>query len=718
MKKIKSASIFVCATLVFGIGLFSTNDERISFSVNAAVSVSKINISDVNDAALGTYYSSVQGLSGNDLQSALHNVINNHTAYSYSDTVNIMKITDRDWTKSPLSDTELINYPFTTHTGIGDPYLKLLYGTNYNGTSNAVKWSEDHVKIWNKEHTWAKSHGDFGENAPAGTDLHHLIAADAQLNRYHSNYDYGIPETAISIRSDVRDLPTTGQNGKNADSPNTNVFLPPIEDRGDIARALFYMETRYYEYVSEYDPKLELVDEITSATHKATSSKPGKMGWRKVLLQWHHEDPVDEYEIHRNNLIYNNFQGNRNPFIDHPEYADLIYGGKTDGASITGACTKERCEYYEPSTAELASVEISKSSGNTFFINSVYNRQGLDLIITLEDGTTFHASGHDEAISTNYDGITLDTLGNYTVNVSYTRYDKTMSASYTIIVEDAPLESAVNHVLINQVYASGGDSNSLYKKDFIELYNPTYMPIDIGGYSLLRYTANGDAYGNPTNISSGSVPALGYFLVSEGGGNYTTGKDLPKADTIGSNNYGATGGSVELLDDEGEPVDLVGWGDGKKYQEKAASTPSATKALKRIDPNVNNKDNRVDFSLVTPSPTNSAMAYVTQFETQVALNPNPYCDKSWGYLDDNYLAVINNGHTNWFYPSSEAEANYLYLLSYNKNLPDFLERVVTPIKRKSLNHNNLLYFVLVLISISFVIIGGFISLKYRNKNKI
>lgn len=154
------------------------------------------------------------------------------------------------------------------------------------------------------------------------------------------------------------------------------------------------------------------------------------------------------------------------------------------------------------------------------------------------------------------------------------------------------------------------------------------------------------------------------------------------------------------------------------FSVNAASEPSAPKALKRNYPNVNNKDNSEDFSLVTPSPTNSAMAYVTQFETQVALNPNPYCDKSWGYLDDNYLAVINNGHTNWFYPSSEAEANYLYLLSYNKNLPDFLERVVTPIKRKSLNHNNLLYFVLVLISISFVTIGGFISLKYRNKNKI
>lgn len=88
--------------------------------------------------------------------------------------------------------------------------------------------------------------------------------------------------------------------------------------KGDIARMMFYMVVRY-EY-GAYD--LELVD------YTGTSNTP-VFGKLSTLLQWHQQDPVDDWERNRNDIIFNSYQGNRNPFIDHPEFVNYIWGGST-----------------------------------------------------------------------------------------------------------------------------------------------------------------------------------------------------------------------------------------------------------------------------------------------------------------------------------------------------------------------------------------------------
>lgn len=341
----KRKKFLIVASLFF---LISSAGAPINATrVHGLSGITHLNLGDLTDESVNEYYKGVEGLKGEALQSKLHEIIRDHTSFTYAKTVDIMKITDRDWTLSPLSNEELVNYPFEVDEGIGDPYLRLLYGEQYNGTENAVKWSENHTTIWNKEHTWAKSHGDFGESRPAGTDLHHLIAADAQINRYHSNIDFGEPTKNITQRSDVRGNLTTSSNGDNDEG--YKVFAPPLESRGDVARALFYMPTRYFNFVSTGEPKLIIVDEFSGETHAASASEPGRMAWLSVLLKWHKDDPVDAYEVHRNNLIYNNFQGNRNPFIDHPEWVDMIYDPnyEGEGASLAAgsACTIDYCAF-------------------------------------------------------------------------------------------------------------------------------------------------------------------------------------------------------------------------------------------------------------------------------------------------------------------------------------------------------------------------------------
>jgi hypothetical protein len=99
----------------------------------------------------------------------------------------------------------------------------------------------------------------------------------------------------------------------------TTTWEPPDAVKGDIARAMFYMVVRYEGANGEVD--LELQDNTTT-----TSTGTGYLGVLSTLLQWHQDDPVDDAESARNNTIYTSYQNNRNPFIDHPEFVNYIWG--------------------------------------------------------------------------------------------------------------------------------------------------------------------------------------------------------------------------------------------------------------------------------------------------------------------------------------------------------------------------------------------------------
>jgi endonuclease I len=92
--------------------------------------------------------------------------------------------------------------------------------------------------------------------------------------------------------------------------------------RGDIARAVLYMAIRYegdaHPGTGQSEPDLELTDNRSLIV--ITSASPAYMGLLSTLLAWHQADPPDAAEQERNEVIYS-FQGNRNPFIDHPEWA-------------------------------------------------------------------------------------------------------------------------------------------------------------------------------------------------------------------------------------------------------------------------------------------------------------------------------------------------------------------------------------------------------------
>ena len=244
------------------------------------------------------YYDSAAGLSGAALKAELNNIIDGQTELSYSAAYDQLKYTDEDPNNS--------NNVLLLYTGWSYPK------SNTGGAADN----------WNREHTWAKSHGNFGTSPPAGTDLHHLRPTDDSVNSARGNlyFDNGGSPYSDSSRYGQSGTFATGCK-KDGDS-----WEPRDEVKGDVARMIFYMATRYEGENGEVD--LEVYDGIP-----ANNADP-LHGVLSTLLAWHNSDPVSAWEVRRNNRVYER-QGNRNPYIDHPEYVQAIWGGTIDNTPPT-----------------------------------------------------------------------------------------------------------------------------------------------------------------------------------------------------------------------------------------------------------------------------------------------------------------------------------------------------------------------------------------------
>jgi endonuclease I len=155
--------------------------------------------------------------------------------------------------------------------------------------------------MWSREHVWPKSHGFRASGMAPYTDIHHLRPADTTVNssRGHKDFAQG---------GDV-------QGEANGTFRTSQTWEPRDSIKGDVARMMFYMAVRYEG--GDGAPDLQLVDQ-------GTKSDEPKLGYLCELYSWHHNDPVNKWERRRNGLVQQE-QGNRNPFIDHPEWVEKIW---------------------------------------------------------------------------------------------------------------------------------------------------------------------------------------------------------------------------------------------------------------------------------------------------------------------------------------------------------------------------------------------------------
>ncbi|MEU4242573.1 endonuclease [Actinoplanes sp. NPDC026619] len=237
-------------------------------------------VSPTSSSSTDTYYANALGKSGASLKTALHTIISSGvTKLSYDGVWNALKVTDQD----PSNSSNVI----------------LLY----SGISRSKTLNGGDSGDWNREHVYAKSHGDFGTTAGPGTDLHHLRPEDVAVNSLRDNKDFDSGGSAA-----------TGAPGNYTDSDS---WEPRDAVKGDVARMIFYMAVRY----SGDDGFADL--EVNDSVSNGSNPYIGKLS---KLRTWSAQDPPDSFEKNRNQVIYSTYQHNRNPFIDHPEWVSSIFG--------------------------------------------------------------------------------------------------------------------------------------------------------------------------------------------------------------------------------------------------------------------------------------------------------------------------------------------------------------------------------------------------------
>jgi len=230
------------------------------------------------------YYQNAIGLSGAALESALADLAEqNHNRMSYSQVWDALRYTDED--------------PTNTNN------VLLIY-TGRSQSKSFTSSGNNDPDAWNREHSWPKSRGFPSSDDWGYTDIHHLRPSDASVNAARGNKDYDNGGSQIS------EAP-----GNYTDS---NSFEPRDAVKGDLARMMFYMDIRYNGGDNTGTDDLRLVS--------GTSTSGARLGDLCTLLAWHIQDPVGEQEITRHARIVER-QGNRNPFVDFPSWADQLWGG-------------------------------------------------------------------------------------------------------------------------------------------------------------------------------------------------------------------------------------------------------------------------------------------------------------------------------------------------------------------------------------------------------
>ena len=327
-----------CSGATSSSSAMSSSASSISSSIaSSAVSSSAMSSSSSSSTSnlnysYDVYYAPTMGREGFELRSALHNIIKvGHTQLTYSQVWNALQYTDED----PDNSANVL----------------LLYSgrsADKNDRDGQPGFDND---SWNREHVWAKSYGFPDENQFAYTDIHHLRPADKTINSARSNKAFDNGGTAQGEAPDTY--------------TDSDSWEPRDSVKGDVARMLFYMDIRY-EGTDGNTPDLALVD------NTAMVSGDANIGKLCTLVAWNQQDPVDNFEMRRNNRIHER-QGNRNPFIDNPAWINNLWGTLCPETQTSSSASSEASSSIAASSASSSSINNSSSNSSNNSSNNSAN---------------------------------------------------------------------------------------------------------------------------------------------------------------------------------------------------------------------------------------------------------------------------------------------------------------------------------------------------------
>ncbi|WP_299899509.1 endonuclease [uncultured Aquimarina sp.] len=260
-------------------------------------------------------------------------------------------------------------------------------------------------EFYNREHIIPQS--VFNQVTPQRSDAHFVVPSDKFVNGARGSFPFGRVETANLTTTNGSKRGNNLNSGYSAGYTST-VFEPIDEFKGDIARMHFYFATRYEDDVASYSYSM----------FNGTSDQVFDQTFLNILITWHNQDPVSTREMDRNNAIFGR-QNNRNPFIDHPEYVEMIWSSTIDSEApsvptnvmVSNETSNSIDLSWTASTDNIAVTEYD------VYVNSVFNKSTSSTTTTvtgLNSETTYaftilakDAAGNESSQSVSVNGTTL-----------------------------------------------------------------------------------------------------------------------------------------------------------------------------------------------------------------------------------------------------------------------------------------------------------------------
>ncbi|MCV2483466.1 endonuclease [Flavobacterium sp. SH_e] len=409
------------------------------------------------------YYSTATG-TGYTLKTQLYNIIKGHTDNGYAGLYTTYQTSDVD--NFYENDGTILDMYSENPSGT-DPY------TYTTGTTQRCGNYSVEGDCYNREHIIPQS--VFNEQSPMVADAHFITPTDGKVNGIRSNYPHGNVSSATYTSQNGSKLGSSAVSGYSG-----TVFEPINEFKGDIARMYFYFATRYENTVAGY----------SYAMFNGSSNQVFTTAFLNMLLAWHAQDPVSAREIARNNAIYTR-QNNRNPFIDHPEYVNQIWGGTSSGD--TQAPTAPTSLASTAKTATSITLSWTASTDNVAVTGyDIYANSVLKTTVTGLTGTIT--------------GLTASTSYSIYVKAKDAAGNASASSNTISVTTDSSGTGTATDLLFSEYIEGSGNNKAL------EIANNTGASINLSAYTIKKQT-NGAGSWSTGLALSGTLTTGSKFVI-------------------------------------------------------------------------------------------------------------------------------------------------------------------------------------------------------------
>lgn len=432
------------------------------------------------------YYSTATG-TGYTLKTQLYNIIKGHTDNGYDGLYTTYLTSDRDYYYE--NDGTVLDMYSENPTSL-DPY-------NYSYLVTGDKCGSYSVEgdCYNREHIIPQS--VFGEASPMKNDAHSVTPTDGKVNGLRAAFPHGIIASASKTTLNGSKLGSSGVFGYSG-----TVFEPIDEFKGDIARMYFYFATRYENTVSGYSYDM----------FNNTSGQVFTTAFLNMLMTWHAQDPVNAREIARNNAIYAR-QNNRNPYIDHPEYVQLIWNPTADTVAPSAATNLA----VTGTTSSTVSLSWSAATDNVAVTSyDIYMNSALKTSVSSSNLTATITGLSASTIYTFY-VVAKDAAVNSSPN------SNTVSGTTTTVIPDMEIPTAPTNLAVT------GSSSSTVSLS----WTASTDNIGVTNYDVYVNSAFKSTVAGTTAIVNGLAPATTYAF-------YVIAKDAAANPSTQSNTVNGT----------------------------------------------------------------------------------------------------------------------------------------------------------------------------------